>query len=141
MHHILADESYVDKGIQIVTDMRSVRLSHIFSMGLSGARLIAEISFASLPFNVKKIHIVYANRLTDLAIRTFLPFLKKKIANRIMLHDKKSLTEYCSLSSLAPFLGGGTETYSLKKSGTIVKESRAAWKPMWMQIQNNNNEP
>lgn len=142
VHILLSDDSYTNDGVQVVTDMRNVDLGHILAMGITGARIITQVSFSGVPIKVKKLHVINANRWTNLGIRIFLPFLKKKIAQRIILHGKDmgKLSDHCKISSLTPSLGGQTEPYSFEEKAKIVDESRKWINPLLIQIQNNNNE-
>ncbi|XP_015781139.1 alpha-tocopherol transfer protein-like [Tetranychus urticae] len=110
----LLDEDVQRNGFIGVIDMRGLGWSHIYNVGLTNAKLASDLTDKYIPFKLINLHVVYENRLTDMAYSLFKPFLDERLKKRIIFHghDLTSLYKYVPQSCLPPSFGGTNVDFS-----------------------------
>ncbi|XP_074604825.1 alpha-tocopherol transfer protein-like [Brevipalpus obovatus] len=107
----LLDETAQKEGYVTVINMSGLGLTQVYKCGLFNARLISDLTDRCMPIRIVNIHVVFENRLTDIAYSLFKPFLEEELRNKIVFHgrDLESLHRYVPSSCLPPIFGGTNE--------------------------------
>ncbi|XP_053208715.1 alpha-tocopherol transfer protein-like [Panonychus citri] len=109
----LLDKQVQENGFIGIIDMRGLGWSQIYNVGITNAKLASDLTDKYIPFKLINLHVIYENRLTNLAYSLFKPFLDEKLKNRIIFHGHNltSLYNYVPKSCLPASLGGTNIDY------------------------------
>lgn len=131
------DEKIQEHGVHTIIDASDVSLYQIYRFGVTNGRFVSELGEKVLPWRVRKIHIIFENRLVDIGYNLFKPFLSDEFKERICFHGKNldALKACCPLSCLPPdFFGTCKDDYSTEERLERFRQHRSVLEKLWNQF-------
>ncbi|XP_053206921.1 alpha-tocopherol transfer protein-like [Panonychus citri] len=132
----LMDRSVQQNGIIGIIDMRNLSWSQIYHIGVSGSRLASHITDYCFPWTIQSAHLIYENRLTNMAFNLFKPFLSAKLRQRINFHGSnlETLYKFVPKSNLPPSLGGTNQEFSGEFYNNILDQHKQSVLDHWQSL-------
>lgn len=132
----LMDDYTQQVGYMVIINVTGLGLSQIYRCGIANARLISDLTDHCMPIRLEKIHIIFENRLVDIAFSLFKPFLDQELKEKIVFHGHSlsSLHEYCHPSSLPASLGGHKEEPDPEVIWKMLLDGKDDVQAMWDRI-------
>lgn len=124
-------------GIHAIVDASGISWSQLFAIGPIKGKFIGEFSSSVMPIRIRKVHIVHVNRLVRMGLKMVMPFMKKKIRERFVLHgDDLSDVFKCCPSSAVPVEYGGQakEQFSIEDHLKMIENGRCILEDVWQQV-------
>ncbi|XP_074604069.1 alpha-tocopherol transfer protein-like [Brevipalpus obovatus] len=124
-------------GIHAIVDASGVTWSQLFAVGPIKGKFIGELSSSVMPVRIRKVHMVHVNRLVRIGLKMVMPFMKKKIRERFVLHgdDLSDVFKCCPPSAVPVEYGGqATEQYSIEDHLKMIENGRCILEDVWQQV-------
>lgn len=127
------------QGIHAIVDASNLTWSQLLAIGPIRGKFIGEFSSAILPIRIQKVHIIHISRLARIALKMILPFMNKRVRERVFF-NKENLGEVfkcCPPSAIPIEFGGQAQDeymFSLEDHLRLIENGRYILEDIWQQV-------
>ncbi|XP_074593205.1 alpha-tocopherol transfer protein-like [Brevipalpus obovatus] len=128
-------------GIHAIVDASGITWSQLYAIGPVRGKFIGEFSSTILPVRIRKVHLIHTSRLARFGLRMILPFMNKKVRERVFFHDGNLSDVFrCCPPSAIPVEYGGqaTEQCSIGDHLVMIENGRRILEDVWQQVRDDH---